>query len=243
MKRIFSISILMFCLPFFLFAQSTSSGNGRQRANGYEYVDLGLSVKWATCNVGATSPEEYGGHYQWAGKQNITNNNLYDFDSCPYHIEIQERYITWEYTKYVTSNYSSTWSGAGSPDNKTVLDPSDDVAHVMLGGKWRMPTREEWRELIDNCTWTWSVQNGVRGYKVTGKKPGYTDKSIFLPAAGYIDEEDGLLLSGSNGFYWSSSLDTRGADRAYALFFNSDDVRTTYYGRSHVNSVRPVLEY
>ena len=80
------------------------------------------------------------------------------------------------FTKY---NTKSIW---GKVDNKTVLDPKDDVAHVKLGGSWRMPTDAEWMELKNNCTWTWTTQNGINGYKVTSNKNG---ASIFLPAAGY----------------------------------------------------------
>lgn len=196
----------MFCLPFFLFAQSASSGNGGQRADGYEYVDLGLSVKWATCNVGASSPEEFGGYYQWAGTRDVTSTNIkLDWDNCPYHTGA-DRSSGW--TKYVTSNKSSYWSGRGNPDNKTVLDPGDDVAQVRRGGKWRIPTETEWEELQDCCTWTRTTQNGVEGIKVTSKKSGYTNRSIFLPVTGYRSSNS--LLSGFNfisndGCYWSSS--------------------------------------
>lgn len=220
MKRIFSISILMFCLPFFLFAQSASSGNGRQRANGYEYVDLGLSVKWATCNVGASSPGEFGGYYQWAGTRDVTStNNKLDWDNCPYHTGANSK-TGW--TKYIPLSFSSYWSRNGNPDNRSMLEPSDDVVQVKLGGKWRIPTKYEWKELYDNCTWTWTTQNEVKGYKVTSKKSGYTNKSIFLPAAGSIDSDDlASLLGFESSGYWSSSLDTERPDRAYCLFFAS----------------------
>lgn len=220
MKRIVSISLLMFCLPFFLFAQSASSGNGGQRANGYEYVDLGLSVKWATCNVGASSPEEFGGYYQWAGTRDVTSTNIkLDWDNCPYHTGANSK-TGW--TKYTPLNFSSYWSGNGNPDNRSMLEPSDDVVQVKLGGKWRIPTKYEWKELYDNCTWTWTTQNEVKGYKVTSKKSGYTNKSIFLPAAGSIDSDDlASLLGFESSGYWSSSLDTERPDRAYHLFFES----------------------
>lgn len=205
-------------------------------------VDLGLSVKWAICNLGASKREEHGGYYQWAGKKDVTSTsiNLY-WGNCPYHSG-SYRYSDW--TKYVRKNQSSYWSGSGNPDNKMVLDPEDDVVYVNLGGKWRMPTIEEWSELKDNCTWTWTTQNGVEGYKVVSKKTGYLDKWIFLPAAGY---RSGYLLHnvGLSGKYWSSSLsDADEPSFARVLFFHSNDVDTTHYvyERYYGLSIRPVSD-
>lgn len=202
-------------------------------------VDLGLSVKWAACNLGANRPEEFGGYYQWAGTQNVTSTSIYlVWSNCPYHTGADSDK---GWTKYVPADKSSYWSGSGSPDNKTVLDLEDDAAHVTLGDKWRMPTDEEWTELINNCTWTWTSQNRVEGYKVTSNKSGYTDKSIFLPSAGFRSG-DNLNHAGSLGCYWSSSLHTGYPDWAREASFNSG-----YVGR-HLNdrycgySVRPVSE-
>lgn len=204
-------------------------------------IDLGLSVFWATCNIGASKPEEYGGYYQWAGLKDVANTSIYlDWSNCPYQTASDYSY---GWTKYIPSDKSSYWSGSGSPDNKIVLDPEDDVAHIKLGGKWRMPTLAEWDELTNtsNCSWTWTSINGNNGYKVQSKKTGFTDNWIFLPAAGhryyyYLD------VVGSYGFYWSLSLNTDGPHSAYCLDFDSDHVRTNddirYYGRS----VRPVSE-
>lgn len=202
-------------------------------------VDLGLSVKWASCNLGATKPEEYGGYYQWAGLEDVTNTSIYlDCNNCPYHTG--SSYETgWK--KYVSSIYPSYWSGSGNPDNKTVLDPSDDVAHVKLGGKWRMPTDAEWTELINNCTWTWTTQNGVKGYKVTSKKSGYTSKSIFLPAAGYR-RYDYPSSVGSYGRYWSSSLISIYPSSACGLYFDSGQVDASSAFRYLGKPVRPVSE-
>ena len=151
-------------------------------------VDLGLSVKWATCNLGASNPEEYGGYYQWAGTQDVTSTDIYlDEYSTPYYS-----------TYYGLTKYNDV-------DNKTVLDPEDDAAHVMLGDEWRIPTEEEWKELRENCTFIWTTRNGVNGYEVISNKPGYTSRSIFLPAAGHR-QNDQLYYPGSEGQYWSSSL-------------------------------------
>lgn len=205
-----------------------------------EAVDLGLSVKWASFNLGANKPEELGGYYQWGGTQDVTSTGIYleDNDNCPYHKGMDSD-TGW--TKYIPSDQASYWSGSGTPDNKTSLGPEDDVAHVKLGGKWRMSTKTDFEELINNCTWTWTQLNGVNGYKVKSKKPGYTDKYIFLPAAGYRIE-DLRYDVGSLGGYWSLSLYTGIPCNACVLLFDSDDVNTDYYGRCYGLPVRPVSE-
>ncbi|MCQ2153045.1 MAG: Ig-like domain-containing protein [Bacteroidales bacterium] len=206
-----------------------------------ELVDLGLSVKWASFNLGATKPEDYGGYYQWAGTTDVTDTRIYlDWSNCPYHTGSDDN-TGW--TKYVPSNKASYWSGSGSPDNKTVLDPGDDVAHVKLGGKWRMPTSAEWAELknTDNCSWTWTSINGVKGYKVQSKKTGFTDNWIFLPAAGYRDG-DGLSRVGADGSYWSSSLVTGYPNCASRLYFHPPTVGPLSFSRYRGQGVRPVSE-
>ncbi len=191
--------------------------------NGHEYVDLGLSVKWATCNVGATSPEELGGYYAW-GETDEKDEYLWStYKWCNGSYDSQ--------TKYCTNSYH------GTVDNKTVLDPEDDVAHVKWGGSWRMPTKAEQDELRNNCTWTWTTQNGVNGYKVTGPN----GNSIFLPAAGLRYGTD-LYYSGSVGFFWSSSLYEGYGVSAYYLYFDSSDCGWSYNNRYYGLSVRPVSE-
>ena len=143
-----------------------------------EYVDLGLSVKWATYNVGATTPEEYGDYFAWGevkSKIDYTENN-YKYQG---------------YTKY------------NPTDKKKVLDIIDDAARMNWGGKWRMPSDSEWGELISQCTWEWD--NEKNGYVVTSQKEGYTQKSIFLPAAGYKGRGNHSCGS-SVGHYWRTSL-------------------------------------
>lgn len=209
-----------------------------------EMVDLGLpsGIKWASFNLGATKPEEYGGYYQWAGTQDVTDTSIYlDWDNCPYHAGTDKN-TGW--TKYVSSKYASYWSGEGSPDNKTVLDLNDDVAHVKLGGKWRMPTESEFEELtnIDNCEWTWASINGVNGYKITSKKSGYEDKYIFLPAAGYRFQ-DFFYPAITGGHYWSSSLNTSFSSSAMTLdFYSYSEMYTSNDYRCDGRSVRPVCE-
>ncbi len=173
--------------------------------NGHEYVDLGLSVKWATCNVGAQNPEDYGGFFAWGeteSKSNFLWENYRFYVSGDSFVELRTADNKLRFSKYT---FDQTYHD--SIDNKTILDLSDDVAHVQWGGNWRMPTKEESKELIDDCTWTWTIVNGVNGYKVTSNKPGYTDRSIFLPAAGAIFDTIPRQV-GSYGAYWINSLQT-----------------------------------
>ena len=190
--------------------------------NGHEYVDLGLSVKWATCNVGATKPEEYGDYFAWGETQ---PTDYYDWSTYKWCNGSPKTH-----TKYCTDSYF------GTVDNKTTLEMSDDAAHANWGGSWRMPTKAERDELLEQCTWTWTTQNGVNGYKVTSKKNG---NSIFLPAAGYRYYSS-LDSAGSRGCYWSSMINSLNS-LAYVLDFNSDIVSSGGdSGRSFGNSVRPV---
>ena len=193
--------------------------------NGYEWVDLGLSVKWATCNVGASKPEEYGDYFTWGETE---PKSLYDWST-----------YKWCNGSYNTLTKYNNNSSYGTVDNKTTLDLSDDAARANWGGNWRMPTDAELTELREQCTWTWTTQNGVYGYKVTSKKSGYTNKSIFLPAAGYHDGYS-FTNTGSCGFFWSSSLYTDYPSFAYKWNFCSDDVSRDCLSRVFGFSVRPV---
>jgi len=195
--------------------------------SGKEYVDLGLSVKWATCNVGAAKPEEYGDYYAWGETETKSN---YDWSTYKYCNGSEDTL-----TKYCAD------SEYGTVDNKTVLEPDDDVAHVKLGGNWRMPTDAEWTELRKNCTWTWTTVKGVKGRLVTSNKKGYTDKSIFLPAAGCRDTME-LYSIGSYGDYWSSSHHPSRSNYAWDVYFYSDIVNRSIFYRCSGLSVRPVCE-
>ena len=203
-------------------------GNNDQNPSGdtnHDYIDLGLSVKWATCNVGATKPEEYGNYYAWGETETKSkySEDTYKWsnDGC------------YTFTKYNTS------SSYGTVDNKTVLDPEDDAARANWGGAWRMPTDAEWTELRTKCTWTWTDDyngTGVKGRIVTSNING---NSIFLPAAGY--RSDGDLYGAGIGSYWSSSLDGYYPFRAYYVQFYSDYVGWSAISRYCGQSVRPVL--
>ena len=197
--------------------------------NGHEYVDLGLSVKWATCNVGANSPEEYGDYFAWG---EVEPKTTYNWDIYRYGTTYDEL------TKYC---YDSSSGKDGFVDNKKVLDPEDDAATVNWGGNWRMPTIKEQVELSENCTWTWTTQNGVNGYLFTSNVDGYTDKSIFLPAAGYMSSGRSYD-AGSRGYYWSSSLSDLGSHNALASGFKSGSIVTYGVMRWNEYSVRPVCK-
>ena len=199
--------------------------------NGYEWVDLGLpsGTKWATMNVGADSPEDYGDYFAWGETVSKSTYSSSDY----------KWYINGSSTNIKKYNYS--YSTGMLRDSIYVLEKEDDVAFINWGGDWRMPTLAEQLELSDTSytTWNWTTQNGVKGYKVTSKING---NSIFLPAAGY---RDGFGLNedaGNRGYYWSSSLYTNDSGSAYYLRYHSDIVYSGYYAsRDHGYSVRPVL--
>ena len=193
--------------------------------NGHDWVDLGLpsGLKWATCNVGANAPEEYGDYFAWGETQTKSTYAWNTYKWCNGSYDTQTKYCT-------DSSY-------GTVDNKTVLDKEDDAAAVNWGGKWRMPTKAEQDELRQQCTWTWASQNGVNGYKVTGPN----GNSIFLPAAGFRSGSS-LYGAGGYGYYWSSSLGTGNPSDAYDLYFNSGSVDWSDDGRCIGFTVRPVCQ-
>ena len=191
---------------------------------GLEAVDLGLSVKWANMNVGASSVTDYGKYYAWAATTDNYSSSLnYEWANTPYRSG-----DSW--TKYTGSDYSTLQSG-------------DDAAAVNWGGSWRMPTETEMQELLNNTTRTWQSNynsSGIAGYLFTSTKTGYTDKSIFLPAAGYRDGSS-LSYGGTGGYYWSSTLDTSHVNYGRYLYFYSGNAYMYYgYGRCIGFAVRAV---
>ncbi|MBR5470263.1 MAG: hypothetical protein IKU78_07330 [Paludibacteraceae bacterium] len=194
------------------------------KIDGHAYVDLGLpsGLKWATCNVGATKPEEYGDYFAWGEVEpkEVYNWNTYKWATATRHPEYNFLWNLEKLTKYNTN------SDYGTVDNKTVLDPEDDAASVNMGGSWRMPTFDEIKELINECTWTWTSNyngTGIAGRIVTSKING---NSIFLPAAGYRSTSD----NDSNfGYYLSSSL-SDSSTGAYEILFGDN----IYNCKSHL---------
>ena len=181
----------------------------------HEYVDLGLpsGTLWATCNVGANAPEEYGDYFAWGETQ---PKDVYN----------------WSTYQYYDGSNLAKYTGS---DGLTTLLPGDDAATTNWGNGWRMPTKEEWQELLDNTTNKWTTQNGVNGRLFTGSN----GNSLFLPAVGFRWDDD-LNYVGSYGYYWSSSLNTDGPNDAWLFDLYSD-----YYGmyslyRGYGQSVRAV---
>lgn len=198
-----------------------------------EAVNLGLSVKWSLMNLGATSPSDYGDYFAWGETEPKGHYSWTKYKWC--------NGSSYTMTKY---NNSSLY---GAVDNKSEFkdyDYVDDAARQALGGKWRIPTEAEWTELREQCTWEWTSNykgTGIAGRIVTGKKTGYTDKSIFLPAAGNRNNTN-LNNAGSYGLYWSSSIDTDGPCYAKSVNFYSLTVYRYDDYRYRGLSVRPVSE-
>ena len=247
MKKIYFLAAC--CLAMCLSACSGDKGS----ENGHEWVDLGLpsGTKWATCNIGATKPEEFGNYYAW-GEVTPSDGGLwstYKYGS--------------DYNQLTKYNTDSRYGRNGFADGKTVLELEDDAAHFNWGGKWRMPTQAQLDELRALCYWVWTESydgSGVAGYIVykaksssdKGKKiyggntpsSSYTlsDAHIFLPAAGFRHE--GFNHAGSVGYYWSSSLGTGGWYKAWDVYFHSHYVGSDdggYDGRVCGRSVRAVI--
>ena len=203
------------------------TGVSCSNTNYIQAVDLGLpsGLKWASCNVGATTPEDYGDYYAWG-----ETTPKYDYSWTTYKYAYNDDRTLFKYCNKAKYKYGDI----GFIDNKTVLEPEDDAAHANWGGKWRMPTYAEWTELLENCTWTWTRQNGILGYQVASKTNG---NSIFLPAArGYY----GTNFAGHGGDYWSSSLYEYRPNSAWEFNFDSGYVGWDNSHRSNGKSVRPV---
>ena len=177
--------------------------------DNHEWVDLGLpsGTLWATCNVGANAPEEYGDYFAWGetAPKDYYYSNTYKWCNGTENTM----------TKYCTD---SSYGYNGFTDGKTELDPEDDAARVNWGSSWRMPSVDHIQELCDNCTWTWTQRNGVNGQLFTGPN----GNTMFLPAAGFRLGES-LYSAGSGGYYWSRTLLSDYPSGAYHLYFNSGD--------------------
>ena len=192
----------------------------------HEYVDLGLpsGTLWATMNVGALAPHDFGDYFLWG---ETSPKPVYDWSTYKWCDGSAE-----SLTKYCTS------SDYGMVDNMVELQPEDDAAYVNWGPSWRTPTIEQFQELIDNCNWESISNHGVNGNWITGPN----GNKIFLPCAGY--RKDGSYLgAGDFGFYWSRTLSNR-PDLAYSLHFmkigTSANQCTADY-RAYGGTIRPVL--
>ena len=190
----------------------------------YEYVDLGLSVKWATCNLGAEQPWEYGDSYAWG---EVTTKSSYTQDNYKYGNGSK---VT-KYCKNSSNGYQNF------TDGKNMLEIKDDAAYQTKGNAWRIPTSAEIRELISSCTWTYTTLNGRKGYKVTSNKLGFTNNSIFLPGCGIKGQ-----AASTAGYYWSNEnqLGNTDATLARCLHFTQSVVETNNYKRYYGLNIRPV---
>ena len=205
-------------------------------SDSHAYVDLGLpsGTLWATTNIGAENPEDYGLYFAWGETtgytQDTSDGHSFNWTSYKYAID---SYRT--LTKYCNS---SSYGYNGFTDTLTELEPEDDAAYVNWGANWRMPSLDQIEELINSSytTTTWTTQNGVYGRKITSKSNG---NSLFLPAAGYRSDSS-LSYAGSGGHYWSRTLCTSGPNYACYLYFYSDHVDRGIDDRYLGSSVRPV---
>ena len=185
--------------------------------NGYEYVDLGLSVKWATCNVGATSPEQAGLYFAWGETTGYTGEQVTSGERA-----------------FDMANYKAS---AISAD----LTLAQDAAHANMGGKWRMPTKDEYQELLDNCNIVITDdynETGVKGKVFTSKVNG---KSVFFPTVGDCEDSCVNILGGHDGYYLSASWES--SDLAWYLDFSYNGEYLKSFGSRYWGySVRAVCE-
>ncbi|MCQ2073996.1 MAG: toll/interleukin-1 receptor domain-containing protein [Bacteroidaceae bacterium] len=190
--------------------------------NGYGFVDLGLSVNWSTCNLGASAPQEAGTYFAWG---ETSGKTAYRWDNLKYHINT----TTHKFYKYVDN------AQFGNTDGKHVLDLADDAANAAWGKGWRLPTSAEQDELRNKCIWKWTTLNNVHGYEITSNSNG---NSIFIPASGYCDETD-IIGYGSDGYLWSSETSSGGRNACY-LYFRDNEVAKSDIGRYLGLCIRPV---
>ena len=210
---------------------NNGGGNGGS-INGFEYVDLGLpsGTLWATCNVGATTPEGYGDYFAWGDTQ---PKYYYDWITYKY-----ANGTSWENPQLIKYCNNSSYGYNGFTDHLTTLLSEDDAATANWGADWRTPTHEEWRELYDYCTSVRMTLNGVKGCLFAASN----GNSLFLPAAGSRWHDGFEGGAGSTGYYWSSSLNTDYPTCAWYLHFSSDGASVRRGSRFFGFSVRPVLE-
>ena len=226
-------SLLTWALAAFALTSTGTQASAQTAPEDVQAVDLGLpsGIRWASCNVGATTPEGYGYYFAWGETESKKN---YSWETYKY-ANVGEFYHH-KFTKYCTDASSGD---NGFIDNKTVLEPEDDAATANWGDVWRMPTDAEWTELREQCTWTWTAQNGVNGYQVASKTNG---NSIFLPAAGFRDGNAAPYVAGRRGYYGSSSLLENSSDDVWIVTFNHEKVERDNDKRNKGLSVRPVQD-
>ena len=225
MKKIFSLLMVAFAMTAMVACNKDNNDNDN---NAAEWVDLGLpsGLLWAKCNLGASTPEGYGNYYAWG---ETATKEVYDWNTYRY-CTVDDSGSLQTLTKYNTSE------AYGAVDNLTLLQATDDAATQALGDGARIPTKEEWEELLNNTTIEMTTLNKVAGYKFTATN----GNSLFLPAAGSFNDSE-LIVAGEYGFYWSVSLYTDEPSDAWSFSFQSEGHRIGSFGyRIDGQSVRPV---
>ena len=206
MKKLFLMTLSLMFVGAIGDVKVHAADGDSKSSDAVEAVDLGLSVKWANMNVGATKDSGFGTYFAWG-------------ETKP------KNYYSWG--TYVWSQGDSNFLlKYSASDSKILLAPMDDAARATWGGEWRMPTAKECEELADpdKCEWEWTTKDGVNGYKITGKKTG---NSIFLPITGFRFYE-GIQFRAVKGVYWTSSLYSGNPSRAFCLEFDFSDVDVTF---------------
>ena len=210
----------------------------------YEYVDLGLTSEtlWATCNVGASDPEGYGLFFAWADTQSHELNEGSNSSYTNY------KWITPGLTPKDMSKYTMadgqtdrSWYDGDTfiGDNLTTVLPEDDAARAAMGGGWRMPTREEMEELMNQCTWVYEKRSNSNGYKITGPNGNV----IFIPAATQkLSYPTTSTQQNRSGYYWTASLDEADSTNAYSFIFDNNSKRMMTMGRYDWRAIRPVCK-
>ena len=206
MKKIFLIMLSLMFVGTVGNAKVNGANDEPKTPDGVQAVDLGLSVKWANMNVGATKASGFGSYFAWG---EIKPKNYYSWDTY-----VWSKGNTQFLIKYSVS------------DRKVNLAPSDDAARANWGGDWRMPTVEEYEELINpaNCKWEWTTKDGVNGYKITSKKNG---NSIFMPITGFRFYE-GVQFRAIKGIYWTSTVYTDNPVKSWCLEFDFQNVDVSF---------------
>ena len=204
----------------------------------YEYVDLGLpsGLKWAKCNVGASSETDYGVFFSWGETSGISGSLVRKYSGKNYS---WASYTYCNGSDTTLTKYNNNTSYGENPDNITTLETTDDAVRANMGGDWRMPTKAEFDELLSGTTNEWITNyngTGVSGRKFTSKTD--TSKYIFIPAAG--QHVNNSHYHTNEGYVWSSSLDTSDPNGAWYLDFGSGNCRMNYRDRSNGRSVRGV---
>lgn len=207
MKKLYLLMAI--ALPL-VFISCDDDKNEPDNLKEHEWVDLGLpsGTLWATCNIGADNPEEYGDYFAWG---ETAPKEIY---TCETYKWCNGSYETM--TKYCTQ---SDFGYNGFTDGKTELDPDDDAATANWGSSARMPSLEQIQELMESCTWQWTAMNGVYGKLGTGPN----GNTIFLPAASER-HNDSFGTPGHNGYYWSRTSYSKYVQGAYFLFFYQLDM-------------------